>query len=231
MDSKSLDPQLDFDATIKWLDRFRPDTEIHLMGGEPLLLDTIEADTKKLIDAGYRVTMYTNGEHVRRRPKLLDLPLRWIVAYHQGDDAGNTRPIGQYLEQIEQLRGCPNVLVQTVLHEEWHEGNVDKLVAAFDGFLFIPRWANDHRRSWETAGLINVEIPEHPASHIMLIEPWGDVFPCNYRGRGRCGNVYDMTLDQILCDDWDTHVMSCFENHSCGAFYSSVLMNGICICP
>jgi organic radical activating enzyme len=139
--------RLDFGALIEWLDMYRPGAEVHVSGGEPLLCDDIESSVQKLIDAGYAVTMTINGQLIRKRTELLDMPLKWIVTLHQEQIS-----VDDFCNQIEPLRSKPGVLIQTVKHMESHEQSIDYLTRRFEGFLFLPKWAEQYARTWSDWG-------------------------------------------------------------------------------
>jgi organic radical activating enzyme len=222
--AKEDDILLDFRATVDWLNLYRPGAEAHVMGGEPMVCKDIESKIQLLIDAEYPVTLYTNGQRISTCPKLLDMPMTWIVTFHQ--DA--RFPIDKFLEQIEPLRGRKNVVIHTIMHMEWHEEQIDFLTEKLSGFAFFPKWAGQFSRTWTDWGLPDPEPVIDAAERLLLIEPPGGVFPCNTQSRGPCGNVYEKTYYPELAQSMNEAASGCFAAKNCGAFLTATMMEHLC---
>jgi MoaA/NifB/PqqE/SkfB family radical SAM enzyme len=71
-------------------------------------------------------------------------------------------------------------------------------------------------------------VSKNAAEMMTLIEPWGDVFPCNTQSKGPCGNVYAKTYFTEVVQSMNDKVRDCFSSKRCGAFLTASIMEHIC---
>jgi organic radical activating enzyme len=73
---------LDVSWIERWLNKYTPNTILHLSGGEPLLRPDIEEIVERLL-RNHEIIVFTNGQFISQRPRLLSLPIYWVVTWHQ----------------------------------------------------------------------------------------------------------------------------------------------------
>lgn len=220
-DGRDFGEVLDVHSLLRWLDKFRPSARLHISGGEPLLYPEIENWIETAVKAGRKVTILTNGQNVHQRPKLHSLPLNWIVTYHKSTEIDPK----EYIKNLEGIKNR-NVEIRTIIRREDYDTEAeytDELRAAFEGFLFRPRYASFENKTARIWGIPEPEDLDHIASQsITLVENDGKVYPCNSKHAGAIGSVYDMTLDDTLARECDIQSKVCAERQMCGALNTAL---------
>lgn len=216
----------DFTKTIKWIQKYRPDATVHVSGGEPLLRPDIVEQVQKVIDAGYDYsTIFTNGLALRSRLRLLDLPLKWCVTYHQ--DCGI--PVDEWLNIVEPIKSRRHVL-HTVVSTLEHFKRAYELKPYFLnlGWNYIEKW---DRRPENTMipffKAADEDIHDIASNRLTLIVPNGSVYPCNNIHKGTIGNVKEMTFDREKAASLNHITKSCAERNACSAFQTAALLETI----
>lgn len=211
---------LDFDVLIEWLLKFKPGAAVHLSGGEPLLRPDIEDQTEKLLNAGFDVSILTNGQAIHKRPRLLDMPVKWLAAYHQ-----DSISLVRFIAQIEPLRTRKHLIVSVCATVE-HAKAIPQMQTAFTGFNFQLRWNKNAQRN--TAPLLQPgDLDTVASQQIHLITPNGAVYPCNSCKYGFIGDIYTGDYDLEKAQLVDPYVSGCVKNNGCQAYQTAVIMNGL----
>jgi MoaA/NifB/PqqE/SkfB family radical SAM enzyme len=209
---------LPFDALTDWLIRFRPGATVHVSGGEPLLRPDIESGVEQLLDNGFDVVMVTNGVLIPKRPKLLDMPIKWAVTYHQ-----DSVHLECFKRVIEPLKSRLHV-IHTVVSRFEHARRLLDIEKAFSEFNFFAKWDRNPWRTNPTLKADPLDLVE-PASYLLtLITPNGAVYPCNTCAHGPVGDIYSLRFDEQKARERDPMSRTCLENNRCAAYQSAVLM-------
>lgn len=215
-DGRDFGEVLDVHALIRWLDRYRPTSRVHVSGGEPLLFGGIEAWVGALLDAGRDVTILTNGQAFPMRPGLHAAPVGWIVTYHVS--AGI--PIVPWASGLTPLRGRARVSVRVLMRGRGDRERLPGILKALSGFSVSPRWVDDEKRSCRDFGgvpEVDAAPPRVASEYLTLIENDGRVYPCNTKLRGAVGSIYDMTFDAGAAAVLDDRAEQCYSRLGCGA--------------
>ncbi len=211
---------LDFDVLIDWLLKFKPGAAVHLSGGEPLLRPDIEDQTEKLLDAGFDVSILTNGQALHRRPRLVKMDIKWLVAYHQ-----DSITMEQFVRKIEPLKSRKHFII-SVCATEAHVSLIPKMKAAFAGFNFQLRWNRNAQRNPEPL-LHPGDIDTVASKQIHLITPDGAVYPCSSCKYGTIGDIYTGTYDVEKAQLVDPYVSGCVKNNGCQSFQTAKIMEAV----
>lgn len=210
---------LDIPSALYWLDMYRPNSEIHLSGGEPLLRPDIESVVNLCLASRRKVTVFTNGQMLPLRECLHELPLQWVVSWHF--DAVS---LEYFLSCIEPLRGKAKASIQAIVYRDIDEQAMGIVEKAFGGFDFRFRFADQTSKTWDLW-----ELPEgcidKPAEFLTLIEEDGNVYPCSSKIWGPIGSIYDPFNSNFQSIEvFNAHAAQCFREHKCGAHLSARLM-------
>jgi len=212
---------LPFDNLVDWLARWRPAAAVHLSGGEPLLRPDIETGVEQLIDNGHSVVMVTNGAMILERPRLLDMPIKWMVTYHQGSTS-----IDAFKRQIEPLKSRPHV-IHTVIATFEHAKQLSGLELLFSEYNFAPKWNRNARKSNPDMKADPLDLVDIASYRLSLVTPDGAVYPCNSCRPGPVGNIYALTCDEEKAKSLDPLSAECVRRNKCAAYQSAVIMEGI----
>jgi hypothetical protein len=205
-----------------WLQRFTPHAVVHLSGGEPLLRPDIESFTGHILQAGFEVTIFTNGLLIPSRPELLDMPLKWVVTHH------DPQPLTDFLRCIEPIRTRPHQI--TRVFDAGGAGAGDELGAElganYEGWNFVPRWKNrPQRKVWFRP---RPEDVHRIASEILhFITPDGRVFPCNSMFWDPIGHIYTGEYHRKDVEMVDLTCEHCIELNRCAAYQTAVEVDGL----
>lgn len=203
---------LNFSNLVRWIKHFTPGAVVHVSGGEPLLWDGIENAVQLLIDAGIDTTITTNGLMIEKRPKLLDMPLKWLVTYHSCSDFEKWRRNAALIREKPHLICCLagyGVEVPPAHIKRFDDFNF--AISRINGLRIIdwqPQAEDMHRIASET---------------IHLIEPDGRVFPCNNKKGVEIGNINAQTYDRELARSKNPECFQCVRGSHCQAYQSAVL--------
>lgn len=210
---------LDFDAMIAWVKKYRPGSHIHISGGEPLLRPDIEEQIIK-VTAEFETTIVTNGQLISKRPKLLELPVKWLVTWHREQVS-----LDDFLKQIELIKEKKH-LINIILQRHEDISRIHK----FDGFNFEFKY--DRRPKMDKEFRYDREDLQDIASHrIMLIQPNGPVISCNKPHRGQWhrykseSNIYTMVCDENNLAINNDRASRCVQDNRCAAYQTAVKMS------
>ena len=216
---------LDFDYAIKWIKEHRPGAHIHISGGEPLLRPDIE-DIVEKVSAEFETTIVTNGQLISKRPRLLDMPVKWLVTYHL-----NQIPFDKWLAQARLIKDKPH-LATVVMTYEMRKNGWKAPKELQEEFNFEYRWntapklLKDFKYNPEDLGDV--------ASHrIMIIQPNGPVMGCNKPQRGPWerykshSNVYTGACDEKQLSEHNERADNCIKSNRCAAYQTAVIMSKI----
>lgn len=203
---------LEFDYLIKWLKKHAPNAQLHISGGEPLLRPDIEDQIQKVIDAGINTTIFTNGLLIAKRPRLLSMPLAWMVAHHTPND------FVEWRRNVDLVRNRP-LLTTRVLRTKEEIDNKDEIAIQYDGLNFVwSRFNGLKEIPFETP---TADRPCVASAVLHLIVPDGRVFPCNLETTAPIGHI-------LTGDYWpergrrqDTMAQQCVIGGNCGAYQSA----------
>lgn len=207
---------LDVDQLILWRNKFTPESVIHLSGGEPLLRPDIEIQVEKLIKAGISVTITTNGLLIHRRPRLLKLPLKWIVTHHECND------YAKWKRNADLIADKPHIASRVIWGQvtEQNRHDFDHLYVGLN-FMWAPLW-RPRLTDW-SANKNDFDCVATKVIH--LIEPDGRVYPCSSAKKPSIGNIYSMTYHPETADHLNTQCRECVSKFLCGAYQTAVLTN------
>lgn len=215
---------LDFGLLRQWLSTqldkglIEKNTELHISGGEPLLRPDIEDQIEKLLTFGLGMTIFTNGLLISKRPRLLSMPLKWVVAHHMPN------PLEEWRRNAILVADRPHMACR-VIHQGKTFENRDDLAPLYDGLNFhwiiskglrlIPWDPNP-----DDFGCI-------PTKVLHLIVPDGRVFPCNVATGFTIGNLNDGTYWPEKAVSQNTHCRGCVTTNACPAYQSAVLCHAL----
>lgn len=216
---------LDFDYAIEWIKKYRPDAHLHISGGEPLLRPDIE-DVVEKVSAEFETTIITNGQLISKRPRLLELPIKWLVTYHV-----NQIPFNKWLSQARLIKDKPH-LVTTIMTREMYADCWEAPDEMIKEFNFEYRWdrspkqLRDFKYNPEDIGGI-------ASNCIMLIQPNGPVMGCNKSQIGEWerykseSNIYTGTCSEKQLCEHNKRADKCVSRNRCAAYQTAFKMSEI----
>jgi len=200
-----------FDFLAYWIQNHAPAAEIHLSGGEPLMRPDIESGVQLLVDRGLSVSILTNGAFLPKRPRLLDMPIRWHITHHAA------QPLDKFLKAIEPIKTRPHLLTRLWLADA--AKNRARLEKAYSGFNFM--WKGCNRPKTEHAPPGAPGADRVASSVIHLITPDGRVFPCNSLAWPHIGHIYLDTYEPEKAAPADLYARRCIGANNCGAYVTA----------
>jgi hypothetical protein len=214
---------LDVGAFYRWLRCFAFDSVLHISGGEPLVRPDVEDCLEKLCKY-HRVRVYSNGQLISKRPRLLDLPIDWVVTWHQSQVG-----LDKFVRHVELLEGR-RVVFRTVLTEKTDPCTVEEMKVALPwGIVHHGQWDRDPGKTWPSFKPDDADIDNVASQKIHLVVPrnGGEVWPCNSCAAacGPIGNISDGWYSPELAADMDRRAKSCVLDNKCAAFQDSVLLD------
>lgn len=226
LDAKDV---LDFDAMIAWVKKYRPDAHIHISGGEPLLRPDIEEQVAKVC-AEFETTIVTNGQLISKRPKLLDLPVKWLLTWHNEQCTSEV-----FLKNADLIKDKPHLI--TLIVDEIPEGQKNngmmELSKTYGGPFNIETKPNVKKRINKNFTYNPEDLNDIASRGIMLIQPNGPVVGCNKNHRGTwdryksASNIYTMTCDEDNLSINNDRAKGCVANNRCSAYQTAVKMSKI----
>jgi hypothetical protein len=216
---------LDVPSALDWIDANRPEADIHISGGEPLLRPDIASILKSCVATGRRVVIFTNGQLLPQRPELWEIPgVHWLVTWHQ-----DSVTLDRFLECVSYLRHPDRVEVHTILYRDAHEMAIDYVRDKFSYFArFRFRYADQTARTWDAWKLSDRPIERPASDYLTLIEEDGSIYPCNTKYWGPIGSVYDPDgVDHCKAAALDAHAAQCFVDHRCGAHLTARILEEV----
>jgi hypothetical protein len=225
---------LNFAALETWIYRncilnlFPEKIELHISGGEPLLRPDIEDRIQQLltlndeliVETGHhlRITIFTNGLLISKRPRLLDMPLKWVVAHHMPNS------LDKWLKNARLVANRPHMACRILLHPN-EVAQKEQLQEKYCDLHFHWIRGNGLRQEvWE----YNADDLDCIASRVIhLIVPDGRVFPCNVVDTAPIGHIHRMTYSPELAAMQDAHAKQCVTAGSCPAYQSAVLVSNL----
>jgi hypothetical protein len=215
---------LDVGALDRWLSTFTPGARLHISGGEPLLRPDCE-DAIELLARKHETRIYSNGALIRERPKLLELPLSWIVSWHPTQVS-----LDRFVRQVAPLEGHP-VVGRVVLRDGDDPSLADRLRGRIPWALVVhPQWDRDPNRTWRGFGPDQNDDIDHVASeriHLIIPRNGGEVWPCNSCAAacGPIGNIETGWYRPELAVAMDIRARECVISNKCAAYQDAVLLN------
>lgn len=208
------DEVLDIDRLIEWIKRFTPNCVVHVSGGEPLLRPDVEDQIEKLVNNGIPTTITTNGMMIAKRPRLLTMPLKWIVTHHECNDFDRWR------YNADLIKNKPHIACRLLTGAALKASPL-QLEPLYEGLNFMWGKLNGLRITpwhgrYEDRDCIATET-------IHLIEPNGAVHPCNASKRPPIGNIHQMVYVPEKARGLNAQCRVCVRNGLCGAYQSAVL--------
>jgi hypothetical protein len=180
--------QFDFAAARTWMDTYYKNANIHIGGGEPLMISGLAGHIQDLIDDGHDVTVFTNTTLLPAHPELYTLPICWQCSHHfeagvsYEDFLANIAPLPKervlavrlfWGRDAEQNRAAAEQIYADAGYEfSWLE---------FKGGYMGYEYKNDFEKK--------------PNKHLLMIGLHGDVHNCSNPNFGTIGSTQDMTLD------------------------------------
>ena len=204
-------PEIDFDVMMRWLDKYTPGCNLHISGGEPLLVDSIYDKVKMCVDTGYDVTIFTNGTFIKQHLDLVELPVKWHVTHHSEMVSVDT-----FLEDIEPIKSKPHVVCR-LRHGYDALNKAEEAERLYSGYNF--KWIVPFNGY---AGYAAQPSEKPICKSIMMIDGDGTVYPCSTGKAGVLGNTYDMTFDVDKANNFEC---ICGKNdRQCRAYQSAEIM-------
>jgi MoaA/NifB/PqqE/SkfB family radical SAM enzyme len=211
---------LNVDRLIQWVHCFTPGAVLHISGGEPLLWDDIESALEKIVKADIQATVTTNGLLIAKRPRLLELPLKWLVTHHRGVD------FEKWHKNAVLIREKPHLVCRLALEPE---NKAPKVAEKYSAFNFAFGCINGLRvLDWQPRPL---DFNCVASATIHLIEPDGRVFPCNNAKTNQIGDIHGMWYDRELARSRDRQARACVRGGCCAAYQSAVITDCALCCP
>ena len=185
---------LDIEAAIKWMEKFTPGCDVHITGGEPFVLPGMVDSINRVINAGHRVSVFTNATLLRKYQDtgVYDLPVTWQITHHypQVDYA-------EFMHQIEPLPPERVLLCRILGKDEQPDAEVQAL---YNGYRF--EWLRN--RYGFVNHTLKREWPRQPNDGMLLIGPNpinGSVFSCSAPNRVY-GNIHNMDFDAKAASEY-----------------------------
>lgn len=217
LDKWANTPDMEFDALLIWCSKYAPNCNLHLSGGEPLLFEDIASNTKKALDAGHSVSIFTNGDLLKSDHKLLSMDVMWHLTHHL------PKTTGDFLKKAELVKYKPHIVTRLKTgHEALNE--TDRVADQYSGLNF--HWSIPRKGRELDGFVLRPEDSGRIASDVInLIEVDGQVYPCSTKKRhGAIGNIYEGTYDTGGLEELNKHCDWCVKNNCCSAYQSAVLM-------
>lgn len=217
--------EIDFDAALDWVDKFRPSADIHISGGEPLFFpDRCEIAVRKALSRKRKVAIFTNGQNLQNAPSsLLECDVFWWITWHR--EAIETAE--EYLELIRPVIG-KKLFFNMILsyHPEFDFFQKAKEFFNLNGLDLWPRINWWHYHTAELWG----HLPKKTdcgiaSSYLTLIEADGSVYPCSSHDWGIIGRTTDLTCSNHKAELVDSHAEKCcMVDRRCGAFLTAQVL-------
>lgn len=206
---------LNFDCLLKWIMKYAPGCQLHIAGGEPLLRPDIEDQLEKLCWAGIPLVVLTNGLLIDQRPRLLKMPLKWIVTHHTG------APLRKWIDNVKLIQHRPYMTCR-VLATDHEKENKRTLEKQYDGLNF--HWQR-LKCTREVEGPCHDcdDLPFVASQVIHLIEADGSVYPCNKKTHGAIGNILNSTYLPHKAKEFDRMAAGCARGGICGAYQTAYM--------
>lgn len=179
-------PVVDVEQAIRWMAKYTPGCDVHLTGGEPFFVDDTVNRIKRLVAAGHRVSVFSNGTLLRDHESdgIYDLPVAWQITHHYQQVS-----LSRFLKQIEPLKRKPHVVCRILAIDEEPSQSIANL---YGDYNFA--WVRNH------SGFLNYRIvgdfDEQPNRSMLLIGTKGEIFSCSTPNR-QYGSIYDMTFNSV----------------------------------
>jgi MoaA/NifB/PqqE/SkfB family radical SAM enzyme len=216
-DFEALPPDevLDVDCLIAWIKRYTPNCVVHVSGGEPLLRPDVENQVEKLVNHGIPTTITTNGMMISQRPRLLTMPLKWIVTHHECNN------FAEWRYNADLIRNQPHIACRLLFGADSVRRAL-QLTPYYQGLNFM--WAKLHSTritDWQP----NPDDLDVIASDVIhLVEPNGVVYPCNNNSKRPIGNIYTGEYCRDAARTQNAQCRECIRGNLCGAYQTAVLV-------
>lgn len=177
---------LDLEVASKWISRFAPKCEIHIMGGEPFRHPNCSSFATDMVEAGHDVTIMTNATLLPGIKGVYSLPVKWHLTHHPESGIG----YDSFFAAIGPLRNTKHVVAR-VFHGYEALNHQAECEARYAGWNF--RWiaVNNGYANYK----FHTSVSECPNESMVLIGTKGEIFCCSKPKKGCFGNVHDMTFD------------------------------------
>lgn len=208
----------DIEASVSWIEKYRPDAAIHLSGGEPLLRPDIVEIVDSLLSKNFDVSIFSNGQNLPFRKELVSRNVKWCLTYHRSSGWG----LEYWVRTVAPLRDCRH-LVTSIETFDTVRSAPSKFL---DGWNYLPRFRDyPIRTAGDESDGDNCDTGDAIASRMLtLIVDQGFVYPCNTIRRGVIGNVHHQTYYHERARLIDAHAATCIRRNICGAYRSAVAM-------
>lgn len=203
--------KLDVGAAIEWTKKYAPLAHVHVTGGEPFAIDGMVESIRKIINAGFKVSVFTNGSLLRKfeNDGVYYLPVSWQITHHY-----QRISTSEFFRNIEPLKNKPHVVCRIIGKGKHRCESIERM---YDGYNF--KWINDREGFADYS--IETKWDNHPCSEMILLGIKNEVFPCSSPFRV-IGNVVDMTFDEKAASE-----LSCVSDkypHDCQACQSAEIL-------
>lgn len=192
--------------------------EVHISGGEPLILPDIERQIGKMVAAGISCTVTTNGMLILKRRALLEMPLKWIVTHH------DCNPYEKWRRNADLIADKPH-LVCRLLTDDIAD-NRTEYERMYEGMNFV--WG----KLWglrECDATPNPADVSHVSTHVLhLIETDGRVYPCSVKSFS-IGNIHDMSYDIARAGKINGRSRRCVISRRCSAYQTALISAGLAV--
>lgn len=204
--------EIDFDAMIRWMQKYTPGCALHISGGEPLLVDDIHIKTQACVDAGFDVTIFTNTTLLPEMPEMWHLPVKWHLTHHP--DSGVD--IRDFRIAVNCVRHSPHICTRVV--------NGINATRDFEIRDQLYKDLNVHWMNPQGTYRFIETVPQTdcPNDELLMIECNGNVHNCSKSKYGTLGNIYDMTFDSDAASQFRCPAKK--YNHSCQAQQSAQVL-------
>ena len=187
--NQDFETQFDFAAARSWLDVHRKNCNVHLSGGEPLMVDGLAGHVQDLLDDGHDVTIFTNTTLLANHPELHSMPINWQCSHHY--ESGIS--YDQFFENIAPLPK-DRVLTVRLFWGNDAERNTAEVERRYTDAGYQFRWL-DFKGGYRGYVSKN-DFGKNPNKHFLMIGLHGDVHNCSNPNFGTIGHTANLFIDE-----------------------------------
>lgn len=207
-------PEINFDVLLKWLDKYTSGCNLHISGGEPLMIVGIIDSISKCVEAGHDVTIFTNGSLFSQHPNMLGLPVTWHVTHH-----ASHLSIDRFLDAINFIKDKKHLICR-IRNDQEGLNKKEETEALYSEFNF--RWILPYNGYF---GYVKPFDSSPVCENIIMIGTDGTVFPCSTTRGETFGNIHDMTFDAEAARRFECICGK--DKRRCQAMQSAEIMEGL----
>lgn len=187
--NQDFETQFDFEAARAWLDTYRKKCNVHIGGGEPLMIEGLATNVQNLLDDGHDVTIFTNTTLLANHTDLHTMPVNWQCSHHFEQGIS-------YDEFFENIAPLPKerVLVVRLLWGHDAERNTKTAEKRYTdtGYNFLWQKFKGGYAGYENKN----DFGKNPSKHFIAINLHGQVVHCSNERWGIIGDIHENAFDE-----------------------------------